>query len=184
MHDSLPAAEHDPSNARARQSGDATASTVAEHSAVRAVVDALRARGQQPAVRVLDEAVHTAALAAAALGIEVAQIANSLVFDADGSPVLVMTSGGHRVDTGKVAALLGASKVRRASADFVKTHTGQSIGGVAPVGHPAEIRTLVDDWLARYDEIWAAAGHARTVYPTTYDELLSATGGTPADVGE
>ena len=158
-------------------------SQIAGHAAVRAVVAALHGAGPQPEIRVLDESVHTAALAAAALGIDVAQIANSLVFDADGSPVLVMTSGGHRVDTTKVATLVNATRVRRASADFVKSHTGQSIGGVAPVGHPAAIRTLIDDWLARYDEVWAAAGHARTVYRTTYDDLLRATGGTPADVG-
>jgi len=94
-----------------------------------------------------------------------------------------MASGGHRVDTAKVAALVGAERVERADADFVRTHTGFAIGGVAPVGHPETLRTLVDDALAEYDEVWAAAGHPHSVFPTTYDELLRITGGTPADVG-
>ena len=134
-------------------------------------------------VRTLDDAARTAAQAAAQLGIEVAQIANSLVFAADGTPLLVMASGGHRVDTAKVAALVGASSVDRADPDFVRAHTGFAIGGVAPVGHPEPLRTLVDTELARYDEVWAAAGHPHTVLPTTYAELLRITGGTAADVG-
>ena len=95
-----------------------------------------------------------------------------------------MASGGHRVDTAKVAALVGAGSVDRADADFVRTHTGFAIGGVAPVGHPEPLRTLVDTELATYDEVWAAGGHPHTVFPTTYDELLRITGGTAADVGE
>ncbi len=106
------------------------------------------------------------------------------MFDADGSPVLVLTSGAHRVDTARVAALLGVDRLRRASPDFVRTHTGQVIGGVAPVGHPQPLHTLVDVWLARYDTVWAAAGHPHTVFPTSYDELLRLTGGTAADVGD
>jgi prolyl-tRNA editing enzyme YbaK/EbsC (Cys-tRNA(Pro) deacylase) len=114
----------------------------------------------------------------------VGAIANSLVFGADGAPLLVMTSGAHRVDTARVAALVGASAVKRADADSVRAWTGQVIGGVAPVGHPAPIRTLVDTWLDKYDVIWAAAGHPHTVFPTSYAELLRITNGTPADVGE
>ncbi len=113
---------------------------------------------------------------------EPAQIANSLVFSADGAPLLVMSSGGHRVDTAKVAVLVGAHSVDRADPDFVRTHTGFAIGGVAPVGHPQPLRTLVDEDLARHDQVWAAGGHPHTVFPTTYDELLRITGGTPADV--
>ena len=127
--------------------------------------------------------VAAAAQAAEQLGIEVAQIANSLVFSADGSPLLVLASGGHRVDTTKVAALVGAASVDRADADFVRSHTGFAIGGVAPVGHPEPLRTLVDTALGQYDEVWAAAGHPHAVFPTTYDELLRLTGGTAADVG-
>jgi prolyl-tRNA editing enzyme YbaK/EbsC (Cys-tRNA(Pro) deacylase) len=135
-------------------------------------------------VRVLPESAPTAAAAAAQLGCEVGAIANSLVFDADGAPLLVMTSGAHRVDTSKVAALVGAAVVGRAAAQSVRAWTGQVIGGVAPVGHPAPIRTLVDAWLGKYDVVWAAAGHPHAVFPTSFDELLRITGGTPAEVGD
>src|SRR3954447_12950031 len=150
---------------------------------VRAALVAQGAVGAAAGVRLLDDSARTAAQAAEQLGVEVAQIANSLVFDADGAPLLVMASGGHRVDTAKVAALVGATSVDRADADYVRSHTGFAIGGVAPVGHPEPLRTLVDTALGQYDEVWAAAGHPHAVFPTTYDELLRLTGGTPADVG-
>src|SRR3954470_10532639 len=156
------------------------------HPNVRLVVGALRAGGADPAridrLRVLPDAVSTAAAAAAALGVEVAQIANSLVFDADGAPLLVLTSGAHRVDTGKVAALLGVPKLKRATPEFVRAATGQVIGGVAPVGHPSRLRTLVDRALGQYDEVWAAGGIPHAVFPTTFAELVAVTGGEPADV--
>jgi prolyl-tRNA editing enzyme YbaK/EbsC (Cys-tRNA(Pro) deacylase) len=144
----------------------------------------LRELGVPGEVRVLPESAPTAAAAAAQLGCEVGAIANSLVFDADGAPLLVMTSGAHRVDTSVVAALVGAAVVGRADARSVRAWTGQVIGGVAPVGHPAPIRTLVDAWLAEYDVVWAAAGHPHAVFPTSFDELLRITGGTPAEVGD
>jgi prolyl-tRNA editing enzyme YbaK/EbsC (Cys-tRNA(Pro) deacylase) len=150
---------------------------------VEAVRRLLRDAGAPGEVRRLPEKAHTAALAAEQLGVEVGQIANSLIFDADGSPVLVMTSGRHRVDTDKVARLLGIPALRRADAQFVRVHTSQAIGGVAPVGHPEPIGTLVDIELARYDVVWAAAGHPSTVFPTTYAELLRITSGTAAEVG-
>jgi prolyl-tRNA editing enzyme YbaK/EbsC (Cys-tRNA(Pro) deacylase) len=161
------------------------------HRNVELVVAALRAGGADPAridrLLVLPDAVTTAATAAAALGVEVGQIANSLVFrttDATGAtaPLLVLTSGAHRVDTGKVAALIGVQRVQRADPDFVRAATGQAIGGVAPVGHPAPLRTLVDRALARYDEVWAAGGIAHSVFPSTFAELVKVTGGEPADV--
>ena len=133
-------------------------------------------------VRELPEPAPTAATAAAQLGCDIGAIANSLVFDADGAPLLVLTSGGHRVDTVKVAAGLGVGKLRRADPEFVYASTGQRIGGVAPVGHPAPIRTLVDTALRDYERVWAAAGHAHTVFPTTFDELVRITSGTPAEV--
>jgi prolyl-tRNA editing enzyme YbaK/EbsC (Cys-tRNA(Pro) deacylase) len=138
-------------------------------------------------MQVLPDAVTTAAAAAAALGIEVGQIANSLVFELTSDtgavePLLVLTSGAHRVDTGKVADLLGAQRVRRASPDFVRTSTGQPIGGVAPVGHPAPVRTLVDRALDVYTEVWAAGGIPHAVFPSTFAELVQVTGGDPADV--
>jgi prolyl-tRNA editing enzyme YbaK/EbsC (Cys-tRNA(Pro) deacylase) len=157
----------------------------AEHPSVVRVRAELTARGgSADRIRILDDAARTAAQAAEQLGVEVAQIANSLLFDADGAPVLVMASGGHRVDTTKVASIIGAAKVRRADADFVRDHTGFAIGGVAPIGHPEQIRTLVDRDLAQYDVLWAAAGHPHAVFPTTYDELVTMTDGVPADVGE
>ena len=156
------------------------------HRNVDLVTSALAAGGADPAriarMTVLPDAVTTAAAAAAALGVEVGQIANSLVFDADGTPLLVLTSGAHRVDTGKVAALIGVRKVRRASPEFVRAATGQAIGGVAPVGHPAPLRTLVDRALEQYDEIWAAGGIPHAVVPLSYTDLVKVTGGEPADV--
>ena len=133
-------------------------------------------------VRELPDSARTAAAAAAQLGVPVGAIANSLVFDVGGTPLLVLTSGGHRVDQAAVAALLGVPRVDRATPDFVRRHTGQAIGGVAPVGHPEPIGTLVDITLARFDTVWAAAGHPHTVFPTTYDELLRLTAGTAAEV--
>jgi prolyl-tRNA editing enzyme YbaK/EbsC (Cys-tRNA(Pro) deacylase) len=152
------------------------------HPNTRKVTDALRGHGVAGEVRELPEPAPTAATAASQLGCEVGAIANSLVFNADGAPLLVLTSGAHRVDTGKVAALVSASRVKRADPDFVRRATGQTIGGVAPVGHPVPLRTLVDQWLGRYDVVWAAAGHAHTVFPTSFAELVRITGGTPADV--
>src|SRR5437899_2184514 len=143
----------------------------------------LRDLGVAGEVRELPESAPTAAAAAAQLGCELGAIANSLVFSADGAPLLVMTSGAHRVDTVKVAALTGVSVVQRADTRSVRAWTGQVIGGVAPVGHPSPIRTLVDEWLDKYDVVWAAGGHPHTVFPTSYAELIRITNGTPADVG-
>jgi prolyl-tRNA editing enzyme YbaK/EbsC (Cys-tRNA(Pro) deacylase) len=143
----------------------------------------LRDLGVAGQVRELPEPAPTAGTAAAQLGCEVGAIANSLIFNADGAPLLVMTSGAHRVSETRVAALVGASAVGRADARSVREWTGQAIGGVAPVGHPAPIRTLVDTWLDKYDVVWAAAGHPHTVFPTSFAELIRITGGTPADVG-
>ncbi|WP_200209709.1 YbaK/EbsC family protein [Micromonospora coerulea] len=133
-------------------------------------------------VRLLPAAVHTAAAAAAALGVDVGAIANSLIFDADDAPLLVLTSGAHRVDVAGLAASIGVTRLRRATPEFVKQHTGQVIGGVAPVGHPRPLRTLVDTALQGYDEVWAAGGVPQAVFPTTYAELLRITAGTPVEV--
>ncbi|MFB9839402.1 YbaK/EbsC family protein [Actinoallomurus acaciae] len=142
----------------------------------------LRELGATGEVRELPAAAPTAVAAAALLGCEVGAIANSLIFAADGEPLLVLTSGAHRVDTAKVAALIGAAKVKRADPDFVRAATGHPIGGVAPIGHPRPVRTLVDKWLAEHEVVWAAAGHPHTIFPTSYDELVRITGGTPAEV--
>ena len=157
--------------------------TPPEHPRVAEVTRLLRAAGAAGEVRTLPDSARTAAAAAAQLGVDVGAIANSLVFDVDGDPLLVLTSGAHRVDEAAVAGLLGVPRISRATPEFVRRHTGQPIGGVAPIGHPAPIGTLVDVELARHEQVWAAAGHPHTVFPTTYDELLTLTGGTPAEVG-
>ncbi len=147
------------------------------------VASVLRELGVAGQVTELPEPAPTAATAAAQLGCEVGAIANSLVFNADSEPLLILTSGAHRVDTEKVAALLGIGSLRRADPEFVRASTGQTIGGVAPVGHPRPVRTVVDTWLEKYDVVWAAAGHSRTVFPSSFAELVRITGGTPAEVG-
>ena len=140
------------------------------------------ARGGTGEIVILPDSVHTAALAAEALGCEVGAIANSLLFDADGGPVLILTSGGHRVDTAKVAATLGVDALRRATPEFVREHTGQVIGGVSPFAHPAPVPTYLDPWLRRFEVVWAAAGHPAAVFSTSYDELLAMTGATEVEV--
>lgn len=147
---------------------------------VREALARLAARGE---VRALDDSARTAADAAAALGIEIGQIANSLIFMADGEPVLVMASGGHRVDPVKLAAVLEVNSIEKATADEVRKATGFAIGGVAPVGFPQPLRTIVDFALSRFDVVWAAGGHPHYVFPTTYDELLRITAGEAAEVG-
>jgi len=141
-----------------------------------------RARGGTGDVVILPDSVHTAALAAEALGCEVGAIANSLLFDATGSPVLILTSGAHRVDTGSVAERIGVGELRRAKPEFVREHTGQVIGGVSPIGHPVPVPTYLDSWLRKYDVLWAAAGHPAAVFSTSYDELLALTGATEIEV--
>lgn len=159
----------------------------ATHPAVQRVQAVLRDLGVNAEITVLGDAARTAAEAAAALGVEVAAIASSLVFvtvpaEGAGEPLLVLTSGAHRVDVAKVADLLGLVGLQRPRADVVRAATGFAIGGVAPVAHPAPLPTLVDVTLAQYDVVWAAAGHPHAVFPTTYDELLRITGGRPAEV--
>lgn len=144
---------------------------------------ALTAAGVLGKVRELTEPAPTAATAAAALGIEIGQVANSLIFSADGEPVLVLTSGAHKCDTSVVAAHLGVQSVTRADANFVREATGQPIGGVAPVGHPTKLRTIVDTHLDSWSEVWAAGGHPHYVFPTTFTELVRITDGTALAVG-
>ena len=144
----------------------------------------LRELGIDREVIHFDEGTHTAKAAAAALGIEVGAIANSLIFWMADAPLLVMTSGRHRVDTAALAAQLGEGPIERATPEQVRAATGQVIGGVAPLGHPAPIRTIVDVALADYPELSAAAGTADTVFMLSYDELLRITGGEPRTVGD
>ena len=147
----------------------------AEHPSIAHFRSELQARGGTGRIVVLPDSVHTAALAAEALGCQVGAIANSLLFDGDGEPVLILTSGAHRVDTDKAAAIVGVTTLKRAKPEFVREHTGQVIGGVSPIAHPRPIRTYLDPTLRQYDVIWAAAGHPAAVFSTTYDELLAMT---------
>ena len=153
------------------------------HPRVAEVARLLTEAGAPGDVRVLPAEVRTAAAAAAALGVPIGAIVNSLVFAVGDAPLLILTSGAHRVDEATVAHLLGVERIAPASPEFVRRHTGQAIGGVAPVGHPEPIGTLVDVELARYDQVWAAAGHPAAVFPTTYAELLGLSAGTAAEVG-
>jgi prolyl-tRNA editing enzyme YbaK/EbsC (Cys-tRNA(Pro) deacylase) len=144
----------------------------------------LEAAGAVGEIRALPEPVPTAAAAAAALGCEVGAIANSLIFEANGhGALLVVASGAHRVHLVRLARRIGTGKIHRADPGFVLAHTGQSVGGVAPVGHPRPVRTVVDQALAAYPVVWAGGGDEHTMFATTFDELVKITGGTPADVG-
>src|SRR2546429_9135088 len=145
---------------------------------VQRVQDALRALGRGHEVTDLGLSARTAADAAAAVGCQVDQIAKSLVFRLrdSGRALLVITSGAHRVDEKKVAAVVGEA-IERADADFVRAETGFAIGGVAPIGHAKPIVTLIDEHLLRWDAIWAAAGHPNTVFRPTPDDLVAMTGG-------
>lgn len=153
-----------------------------EHASITSFRGDLARRGGTGHVVILPDTAHTAALAAAALGCEVGAIANSLLFDGDGEPVLILTSGAHRVDTTAVAQRIGVSRLRRADPDFVRRHTGQVIGGVSPLDHPAPIPTWIDPWLRQHDVVWAAAGHPAAVFCTTYDELVAMTGAVEVSV--
>lgn len=150
-----------------------------EHLPARArlVHEALRAAGIDREIVVLAEPAATAAIAAADRGVEVGAIANSLVFWSDDEPLLVMTSGAHRVDTAALAERLGRGYIKRATPEQVRDATGQVIGGVAPTGHPSPLVTIVDEALAAYPLLWAAGGTPNTVFPLTFDELVRLTDG-------
>ena len=150
------------------------------------VTSLLKELGCSGEVTILSDSARTALDAANALGIEVGQVASSIVFKLpSGNPLLVITSGRHRVDTELVAKNIGVEKLHQADADFVKNASGFSIGGVSPVGwvNKPEI-TLIDQALNDYNVAWAAAGHPHSVYPTSFSELARVTGATPMVVGD
>jgi len=136
----------------------------------------LTALGAQDTVTVFESTVPTAAAAADVLGCDVAAITNSLVFDVEGAPLLILASGSAKVDVRKVAAQLGTGKIRRATPEFVLEHTGQEVGGVAPVGHPERIRTLLDESLAAHPVLWAGAGDHNSMFSIGYEDLQRITG--------
>ncbi len=143
----------------------------------RLVEQSLRAAGIEGEIVLLPDAAHTAVAAAEAVGVDVGAIANSLVFWSDDEPLLVMTSGAHRVDTSALAARLDRTRIERAKPEQVREATGQVIGGVAPTGHPAPVLTVIDEALRDYPVLWAAGGTANTVFPLTFEELVRLTGG-------
>ena len=158
---------------------------VLQNPSVQRVSAKLKELGINGEVHVLSDSARTAQEAADALGILVGQVASSIVFKLDDeSPLLVITSGRHRVDTKLVAEKLGIAKLHRVDADYVKEKSGFSIGGVSPVGwiNPATI--LIDEALNDYEVVWAAAGHPHSIYPTTFAELIQATGAKPMVVGD
>ena len=153
-----------------------------EHPSIVQFREAHTQLGGTGEIVILPDSVHTAALAAEALGCEVGAIANSLLFDADGTPVLILTSGSHRVNTEATAARVGVAALKRAKPEFVREHTGQVIGGVSPIAHPSPVPTWLDSQLQQYDVVWAAAGHPAAVFSTTYDELARMTGAPTIEV--
>ena len=158
---------------------------VLQNPSVQRVTAELKELGVKGEVHVLSDSARTAQEAADALGILVGQVASSIVFKLDDeSPLLVITSGRHRVDTKLVAEKLGVAKLHRVDADYVKEKSGFSIGGVSPVGWISPATILIDEALNDYEVVWAAAGHPHSVYPTTFAELLECTGAKPMVVGD
>ena len=159
---------------------------ILEKAAVRRFIDAAHSLGIDGEIKVLSDSARTAIDAANSLGIEVGQIASSLIFKLpSGNPLLIITSGRHKVDTDLVAQNLNIEKLDRVDADYVKERSGYSIGGVSPLGWISKPEiTLIDEALNDYDVVWAAAGHPHAVYPTSFSELLECTRAKPTVVGD
>jgi prolyl-tRNA editing enzyme YbaK/EbsC (Cys-tRNA(Pro) deacylase) len=159
---------------------------ILEKAAVKRFQEAATKLGVKSEVNILSETARTAVDAANGLGIEVGQIASSLIFKLpSGNPLLIITSGRHRVDTDLVAKNLGIAELGRADANYVKEVSGYSVGGVSPIGWTSQPeKTLIDQALNDYPVVWAASGHPHAVYPTSFDELIACTGASPMVVGE
>ena len=159
---------------------------ILEKAAVRRFIDAAHSLGIDGEIKVLSDSARTAIDAANSLGIEVGQIASSLIFKLpSGNPLLIITSGRHKVDTDFVAQNLNIEKLDRVDADYVKERSGYSIGGVSPLGWISKPEIiLIDEALNDYEVVWAAAGHPHAVYPTSFSELLECTGAKPMVVGD
>jgi prolyl-tRNA editing enzyme YbaK/EbsC (Cys-tRNA(Pro) deacylase) len=159
---------------------------ILEKAAVKRFQEAATKLGVKGEVNILSETARTAVDAANGLGIEVGQIASSLIFKLpSGNPLLIITSGRHRVDTDLVAKSLGIAELGRADANYVKEVSGYSVGGVSPIGWTSQPEvTLIDQALNDYRVVWAASGHPHAVYPTSFDELIVCTGATPMVVGD
>ncbi|MEN9380352.1 MAG: hypothetical protein RIR99_186 [Actinomycetota bacterium] len=159
---------------------------ILERASVKRAQDAMDRLNVSGRIHALSESARTAQEAADSLGVEVGQIASSLIFKLpSGGALLIITSGRHRVDTELVAKNLGVEKLARVDADFVKEISGYSIGGVSPLGWITQPElTLMDEALNDYEVVWAAAGHPHAVFPTSYSELLTCTNATPMIVGQ
>ncbi|CAM8629401.1 YbaK/EbsC family protein [Candidatus Planktophila dulcis] len=159
---------------------------ILEKAAVKRFKEAADSLGVKGEINILAETARTAIDAANGLGIEVGQIASSLIFKLpSGNPLLIITSGRHRVDTELVAKNLNIAELGRADANYVKEVSGYSVGGVSPLGWISKPEIiLIDEALNDYDIVWAASGHPHAVYPTTYDELIQCTGAQPMVVGD
>lgn len=159
---------------------------ILRNESVKRAKEALASTGYESEIRILSDSARSAKEAADALGIEVGQIASSIVFRLpNDKPLLVITSGRHRVNTELVARNLNIERLHRADADFVRLWSGYAIGGVSPVGWTSdEAIVLIDEALNDYEVIWAAAGHPHAVFPTTYDQLVKATGARSMVVGD
>lgn len=159
---------------------------ILEKAAVKRFQEAATKLGVKGEVNILAETARTAIDAANGLGIEVGQIASSLIFKLpSGNPLLIITSGRHRVDTELVAKNLGITELGRADANYVKEVSGYSVGGVSPLGWISKPEViLIDQALNDYEVVWAASGHPHAVYPTTFDELIVCTGAQPMVVGD
>ena len=159
---------------------------ILEKAAVKRFKEAADSLGVKGEINILADTARTAIDAANGLGIEVGQIASSLIFRLpSGNPLLTITSGRHRVDTVLVAKNLGMAELGRADAHYVKEVSGYSVGGVSPIGWITKPEiTLIDEALNDYEVVWAASGHPHAVYPTSFDELVKCTGATPMVVGD
>jgi len=157
---------------------------LANHPSVIRFANSLAGLGLSRDITYLQDSARTAKEAADALGIEVGQVCSSLIFVLDEKPLLILTSGRHRVDTKLVAGYFGYSDLGRANAEMVREATGYAIGGVAPIGHPTPLPTLIDQALSEYEILWAAAGHPHAVFPLTFSELKEITQGEIRFVGE
>ena len=159
---------------------------ILEKAAVKRFQEAATKLGVKGEVNILSETARTTVDAANGLGIEVGQIASSLIFKLpSGNPLLIITSGRHRVDTDLVAKNLGIAELGRADANYVKEVSGYSVGGVSPIGWTSQPEvTLIDQALNDYPVVWAASGHPHAVYPTSFDELIACTGASPMVVGD
>lgn len=153
-------------------------------AATQRLVDAARVLGLELEIHEFPEGTKTAEDAAAAIGVQLGQIVKSLVFLADGEPVMALVSGENRLDTARLATAAGAAKVTRADADAVREATGFAVGGVPPFGHPKQLPVFIDPDLLQYETVWAAGGTPMTVFPITPAALLDACHATAADLKE